>query len=474
MSLSKGSRHPCGPCCPPGTVSSVQTLTRLSAWLRLLVWALLLPAGTAGAEPFPEIGSGFDVISYDVALTPDFIGKSVSGIEAIRLTGTADGAQTLAFSPNALSITRATVDGRAVETRSDAQGIVFKLDRPLRKGHVATLRFAFSGTPRRGVSWSGESVYTSYFACDWMVCLQDSPADKADFALSLRLPQQLSSLSNGRMVKQALPSTGQAIHRWRSQRPYSPYLFAFAAGAMRVSRQQGGHGELVYKDLTGAEADLTQLFGETAGIAAFFASKAGVPLPNRRYTQLLVPGREAQEAATHSLIGAEELKRDLAQPERSWIIAHELAHQWWGNLVTCASWRDFWLHEGVATFMTAAWKEQRHGRAAYEAELASARQRVERAGAQGYDKPLVWSGQYPSLATRRAIHYAKGALFLDQLRGQLGEDQFWGGLRLFTRGHAGGVVTSVDFQRAMERASGRDLKPIFQEWVFGREESASR
>jgi hypothetical protein len=128
---------------------------------------------------------------------------------------------------------------------------------------------------------------------------------------------------------------------------------------------------------------------------------------------------------------------------------------------------DYAYDEGVTTFMTAAWKEHRYGRAAYEAELAVARSRLDKAQAAGFDKPLAWEGTYPTLATRRAVQYSKGALFMDHLRTVLGEDAFWAGLRRYTRAHAGGVVTSLDFQKAMEASSGRDLRPVFSEWVFG-------
>nr|WP_225197337.1 M1 family aminopeptidase [Gluconobacter oxydans] len=149
------------------------------------------------------------------------------------------------------------------------------------------------------------------------------------------------------------------------------------------------------------------------------------------------------------------------------MIIHELTHGWWGNLVTCATLQDFWLNEGITTFMTAAWKEHRYGRAAYVAELDIARARLEKARAKGYDKPLAWSGSYPSLGARRAVQYSKGALFMDYLRTTLGDTVFWAGLRSYTRAHAGGTVTSIDFERAMEDASGRDLQRIFKDWVFG-------
>ena len=129
--------------------------------------------------------------------------------------------------------------------------------------------------------------------------------------------------------------------------------------------------------------------------------------------------------------------------------------------------KDFWLNEGITTFMTAAWKEHRYGRAAYDAELDVARGRLEKARARGFDKPLAWDGHYPTLGTRRAIQYSKGALFMDHLRATLGDAAFWSGLRRYTRAHVGGTVTSIDLEQAMEAASGRDLHQIFADWVFG-------
>ena len=116
--------------------------------------------------------------------------------------------------------------------------------------------------------------------------------------------------------------------------------------------------------------------------------------------------------------------------------------------------------------MSAAWKEHAYGVASYRAEMDRARTRLAKAREQGFDKPLAWAGKYPSLGLRRAVQYGKGALFLDHLRTELGEDAFWRGIKTYTRRHAGGIVTSRDFQRAMEEAGGRDLQPLFNEWVY--------
>ncbi len=423
-----------------------------------------LAVGPALANRLVSPETGFDVIAYDVSIEPDIGNASVRGVETIRLRVQADGLVRLAFSPNALSISNATLDGSPIVVESTVQALTFMPAAPLRKGQAILLSFAFKGVPRRGLERLSHGLYTSYFACDWMVCLQDSPGDKAMLSLAITVPTALTTLAPGRQVEVRAAGPGRTIHRWRTERAESPYLFAFAVGTFtRVAIGK----DLVYLDGTGAGADLRTLFVDTPALVAFLASKSGVHLPVKPYTQLLVPGREAQEAAGFSLIGADTLHQDQAEPEAQWLLVHELSHQWWGNLVTCASWRDYWLNEGMATFMTAAWKEHRFGRAAYDAELAVARQRLDVASAKGFDKPLTWDGDYPSLGTRRAIHYSKGALFLDQLRRAMGDDAFWAGIRQYTRAHAGGTVTSVDFQRSMQQASTQDLAPLFAQWVQG-------
>ncbi len=442
-----------------------RTIQRVCAALIALV-AASTAAGAAAPTVTAAPGTGFEVERYAVSLRPDLATTAVAGTQSITLRGTQRVSQ-LVFSPNALQLRDASLDGRAVRVVSRADGIVFELPAPLEKGATATLRFALDGVPARGLVRAGDGVYSSYFACDWMVCLQDAPGDKAAFALDLLLPAGATSLGVGTALPLRARGSGLVLHRWRSTRPYSAYLFGFAAGTFARATVKTDVGELVYLDATGKGGDLAAAFAQAPGIARFFADKAGMALPDRRYTQLLVPGEEAQEAATFSLIGQDALEDDRQAPSAAWIVAHEMAHQWWGNLVTCASWQDFWLNEGITTFMTAARKERAVGTDAYRQELEQAQRRLERARAAGFDKPLAWSGNYPSLGMRRAVQYSKGALFLAHLRERLGEQAFWNGIRGFTRDHAGKTVTSRDFQAAMERASHRDLSAVFAEWVYG-------
>ena len=428
------------------------------------VGALTLLASPALADA--GSGDGFDVVGYQLALTPDIQTGAVAGREVITLRATSDRLQRLSFSGNALSIDSATLDGAPVIVTSKGEGLDFALSRPLARGRLVRLALSYHGQPARGLARSKTLLYTSYFACDWMVCRQDRFGDKATFSLDLLVPAGMDALSVGRRVARKPGPDGGEIQSWKTPRPYSPYLYGFAVGRFSRAEEHVGSTRLSYlSDVLDAD-DLKRRFAETGRMVAFFSDKAGTRLPVTDYSQLLVEGREAQEAATYAVLGVDAVATNAEDPVESWAIAHELAHQWWGNLVTCETLKDFWLNEGVTTFMTAAWKERRYGRAAYDAELDVARRRLDKARAAGFDKPLTWDGRYPTLATRRAVQYSKGALFMDHLRTVLGEDAFWSGLRRYTRAHAGGVVTSIDLERAMEASSGKNLRPLFSEWVF--------
>lgn len=424
----------------------------------------------AAAEP----GAGFDVVSYELSLTPDIANGTVTGRETIRLRATGGALRRLSFSANALDIDRATLEGVPVTATPDDRTLAFDTPQPLARGRTVTLEIAYHGRPARGFARSATALYTSYFACDWMICAQTAFGDKAAFSLALHVPPGADTISVGRRISQRPGPGGGAIHRWRAPRPYSAYLYGFAVGRFARASERVGSARLTYQSDVADAAELKRRFASTRAMVRFLSDKAGVPLPVAEYNQLLVKGDEAQEAATYSVIGVDALPTRAGDPGEDWAIVHELAHQWWGNLVTCASLRDFWLNEGVTTFMTAAWKEHRYGRAAYDAELDIARARLEKARAAGFDKPLAWGGTYPSLGTRRAVQYSKGALFMAHLRDTLGEAAFWSGLRRYTRAHAGGTVTSIDLQRAMEAASGRKLDRLFAVWVFGEGEGAGR
>jgi aminopeptidase N len=266
------------------------------------------------------------------------------------------------------------------------------------------------------------------------------------------------------VASEAAPG-GRRRERWVEQSPHAAYLFGFAAGELARAGDEAVGVELVFLGAGETPQSLSRKLAPTASMLRFFSEKAGLPLPRSTYAQVVVPGSEAQEKSSFSILGTRQLDPILENPREDWVIAHELAHQWWGNSITCRDWSHFWLNEGLTSFMVAAFKERRWGRAAYDREIALFEARRRQAREAGWDVPLAYAGEYPSLALKRAVVYAKGALFLHALREELGDEAFWSGLRAYTRQHAGGSVESRDLQLAFERATETDLHALFAAWV---------
>ena len=232
-------------------------------------------------------------------------------------------------------------------------------------------------------------------------------------------------VASGRLIATLPAPPGLQRVVWEETQPYSPYLYGFAAGRLSQVTLHAGPTELLLFGAGVTAADLEARFRPTDNMFRFFEQKATIALPRPTYAQVLVPGSEAQEKTSFSLIGREELDPILVDETEDWVIAHELAHQWWGNLITCKDWTHFWLNEGITSFMVAAYKEPRWGAAAYARELSLLRVRHQRAIDASFDVKLAFAGDYPSLTIRRAITYSKAALFLDLLRRQLGDPAFW-------------------------------------------------
>lgn len=324
-----------------------------------------------------------------------------------------------------------------------------------------SLYIAYTAAPHRGITWfSDQAGFDIAFYCEaWMVC-DDTPAQRATLNLEIVLPRSsgLRVAGPGKFKRQWKDAEGEHFD-FEQSKPVQTYLFSF--GVAKLNRSVSGQFVLYTPDTDAHKTTLTK----TAGAYAFLRSKAGVDLADSQYTQAFIPDDIEQEAAGLALMPATYLP-ELEQQDNVADMTHELAHQWWGVLVGIRSWSDFWLNEGMADFMTNAYLEQHLGRAAYDREIVATRERMDKLRAEGQDRPLHWEGWKDAHGALGRIPYVKGALFLDHLRSELGEERFWPGIKLYTTRNAGRFVDSRDFERAMEEASGRDLKAVFDQMVY--------
>lgn len=442
-----------------------------AAVLVVLGW-LVPPSPAPLSEVAPDDPGSFQVFAYDLELQIDRGRKVVAGRETLHLRSAAERLASVGFDLNGIEMHDARWAGEggpARVTRSnrgDAQ-VQFHLPVALGRGEEASLVIEYTASAPTGMVFGTKAVYTSFHTCHWMVC-RDRPDDKATFTLAIVVPDGLTLIASGAPVAELARTAGpgREAQVWKEGVPSSPYLFGFAMGRFaQTIRARGGVAFEYFSEDTD-QSKLERLFADDAGMLDFFVEKEGLPLPRPFYRQVVVDGTAAQELSSFSILGRTVLEARLGDPTEDWLIAHELAHQFWGNLVTCASWSDFWLNEGLTTFMVAAYKERRWGRAAYDRELGLFRARHRAAVEAGWDVPLTYRGEYPSLSMKRAITYSKGALFLAQLREAMGERAFWTALRRYTRRFAGQSASTRDFQSVFATEVVIDLAPLFAAWAY--------
>ena len=447
---------------------SPQSVPSRSTSAGLLILPLVAAATLVAAQPAAVIeGTPIDVSRYTISLDLDVEHGAISGTELLELTMRAPGAA-IVLNSGALvvdSVRQFGASGERVPFRQDAQRLIVTLPAPAREGDPQRLQIEYHGMPRTGLTLlaGNAQAYTTFSTSHWMPAV-DAPADRAALNLEVSMPAGWRAAGSGLEVERRTRD-GRTTYRWHHERETSSFLYGFVAGRLAEASDRHGSVTLNYLGAPFSPGELQRIFRDTPAMMAFFEERAGVPYPGDSYTQTLVATSGGQELSGLSHMSEAYGRAVLADATATSLIAHELAHQWWGDLVTNRDWTHFWLNEGFATFMAAAYKERARGRDAYLADVEGWRRRVEQLRTSGRDKPLVFPEWNRPSADDRAVVYQKGALALHELRGQMGDAPFWAALRDYTKAHAGQTVRSADLQRSFEASSGRDLRTFFDEWV---------
>ncbi len=435
------------------------------------VAAVLLALGAipewGDAQSFESRGSRpFSVTHYDVQLEPRLDSRTVIGTVTLSVVLHGDAVDAIALNRGSLDIDTVEEHGstRSFVVDGNRLRIVFPRGRP---GQARTFTITYHGSPKSGLVFVSEpeQVYTLFSTSQWTIALDD-PDARATLRLRLTIPRDWTGAASGREVSRRAISGGRNIVEWRQDRQVPTYTFGFAVGRFSEVTERASGVTLRYLANGFSATDLRRVFGESVRMITFFEERSGVPYPGTTYSQALVARTVGQEMAGLSVLSEEYGRAVMVDPSVVGLMAHELAHQWWGNMVTCQAWTQFWLNEGFATYMAAAYREQRFGRDAYLADIKSMRERYEQVLARGNDRPLVFPNWDRPTADERTLVYQKGAYVLHELRELLGDTAFWSGIRRYTTTNFGKSVATEDFRAAMEQASEKDLRAFFDRWVY--------
>lgn len=410
----------------------------------------------------------FDVLQYDAQIEPDILNKSVKGKVSVIFKSLTNNLAEIKLNAGSLEIDKVSENNVALKFEKKPNLLIITFSKPAKLNEKRTIEIEYHGVPKFGVRFFPEQnqIYTIFSTSQWMPCV-DAPEERAKFRLELIVSKDLQVVGNGELVKQTKLSNDKISSIWEQKNENPTYLFGFAIGNLReVIENYKGVKFRYLAPLSYSESEIRQIFRDSKDMLDFYESKAGVKYADKTYTQVL-PIKNAQQEMASFTVLSEDYGKDVLKDEKDiWLGAHEFSHQWWGNSVTNQDWTHFWLNEGVATFMTAAYLEHRFGRDEYLKQINGAKANYEKVRDAGKDKPLVFPDWNKPTREDRTLVYDKGAYVTHLLREELGEAKFWQALKDYTRKYWGKSVTTKDFQASFEKSSGKDLSGFFKKWVY--------
>ncbi|MFD7071481.1 M1 family metallopeptidase [Streptomyces sp. NPDC059913] len=432
--------------------------------------------GAAGVgDPFfPRLGNGgYDVTHYDLALDVDPAAHRLRGTATLTARATRD---LSAFHLDLLGLTveSATVDGRPAAVSRAGQKLTLRPDAGVRLSEGYTFRtvIRYAGSPRpltdpdgsrEGWLWTADGAVALGEPAGSMTWFpgNDHPSDKASYDIAVTVPKGLTAVSNGEPAP-PVTSAGRTTYRWHVGEPMASYLATVAVGHFETkdtkkSKEAGGIEVFTAADRTVA-ADSAPALARVPETVAWAARRFG-PYPFASTGAIV--GRTGD--AGYAL--ETQNRPFFPGPPSPRLLVHEMAHQWFGDSVTPASWRDTWLNEGFATYAEWLWAADKEGVPVGDSFDAAFRKDVNWAFPPA-DPPTAADILEPPV-------YGRGAMAVHEIRRAVGDDtRFFALLKGWTGAHRHGNASTADFTAYVERATGRDLGALWKTWLYGRSRPA--
>jgi aminopeptidase N len=420
-----------------------------------------------------------DVLRVKIDVTPDFDRRSISATTVIQFEPIAEPVRQIALDAVDLAVSSVTashaIDGYTV---GEEQIVVTFVD-AIPVGADAHVEVAYTAAPRKGLYFrTAEMGYPeedtqlwtqgeTYESRHWFPSF-DYPNERFSSEVICHAPTDMTVVSNGRLLAESVDdAAGLKTSHWLQEKPHVNYLIALVVG--RLAKLEAMHGDLpmaFYVPTTQAEYAANS-FRDTADIMAFFEEEIGVPYPWDKYDQVVVLDFHYGGMENTSLTALTEgtLFGDATENLRDsrGLVAHELAHQWFGDYVTCKDWSHVWLNEGFATYYDWLHAGHRDGPDETLWHLYSAARGI----VGNSDRRPMVSRDYKSAMDQFGYRaYPKGAWVLHMLRTQLGTDLYRRCVRTYLERHALGTVVTEDLNSIVEELSGRSFDRFFDQYVY--------
>ena len=426
-----------------------------------------------------ERSRAYDALHYRIAIRLDLDLKSFEGETTVSLTALRDAFDTCVLDAEEFTVTRVVSDwGEPLKFEQSATQLTVHMARPLRLGETRSFTCYYSGKdPKVGLRFMAETpnnpglVFSDSFpdhVHHWFPCF-DYPNDKVTSEIVATVKSGLKVAANGRLLRVAEdPAAGTVTYHYSQELPHSTYLIFLSAAPYVVVRDWYKSLPLDYWVYPKDEKKALPTYGKTPKMVEFFNRTYGYDYPWQKYDQVSVPsggGAESTSATamTHSIMVDAKNEPDFSPIG---IVSHELAHQWWGDLITLRSWAHTWMNESFGTYSDYLYFRYEKGDEEGAVNLQNKLNAYLREARTRYIRPIV-SDRYDQPGDMFDSHtYPKGALVLHMLRTIVGDDQFFRVLSHFLHAHAFDAVDTNDFIRSVKTVTGQNLDWFFDQWLY--------
>ncbi len=420
------------------------------------------------------------VLHLVLDVTPDFKKRTIEASTIIRFKPVIKPARELSLDAVGLDIHSVTSTEKIQAWQVTSDHLVITFASPAPADHEASVTIAYHAEPELGLYFrtpemgykegdthlfsQGEAIEARH----WYPCF-DSPNEKFTSEVTCHVPEGMTVVSNGRLVSETkAASSGMVAFHWSQEKPHANYLITLVAGYFKRIEDRHNNVELAFLTPPSEIREAMGSFRDTRDIMEFFEGEIGVAYPWPKYYQVCVNDFVAggMENTSATTLTDNTLFTDASGNIRNseGLVSHEMAHQWFGDLVTCKEWSDLWLNEGFATFYAHLYDGHKNGRDSMLYGFYHDAAGI--LGVANDNTPIVHHTYDSPMDMFGYLAYPKGGWVLRMLRSQLGDDLYRLSIKTYLERHLYGNVVTEDLRSVIEELSGRSFDQFFDQYVY--------
>jgi aminopeptidase N len=415
-----------------------------------------------------ELSDESDQIKCEATIDVRYVGE---GVQKLRLDLVKSSQK---LGNKGMTVSKVMSAGKELSFTHENDSLLINLPVPSKAQQRSTFKITYSGIPASGLKIANNKYgERTFFSDNWpnlgrnWLSVVDHPYDKATSEFIIIAHAHYQVVSNGLKVEESDLPGGLRLTHWKQSIPVSSWLYVLGVARFAVQQVDKFDNKALetwvyHQD---RDAGFYDFAVPTKQALEFYSNYVG-PFVYEKLANIQsnsVSG--GMEAASAILYSETSVVGDRNERWRN-VVIHEVAHQWFGNSVTEYDWDDVWLSEGFATYFTLLFIEHAYGRDAFQEGLAGSKRTIDSFHAKNPSYQIVHDNLKDMNQVVTSHTYQKGSWTLHMLRGVVGNDYFWKGIRSYYSKYMNSTATTSDFRREMEEASGMDLKEFFDQWLY--------